>query len=157
MKNPLTGVAFNIGRMIRFIPGRGDKPLPLIYIEDAVRALVQIMHSPSTIGKVYNLVHPEMPTQNAYLRLYRELTGDRRPVLRLPLQRLVPLLRLVDSMMHICHGRDLQLAYKATRLCKRVYYSGTLVTKDTEFKASVCLEEGLNKMFCQVDDAPSQL
>ena len=157
MKNPLTGVAFNIGKMIRCILGRGDKPLPLIYIEDVVRALVQIMHSPSAISKVYNLVHPEMPTQNAYLRLYQKLSSDRRPVLRIPLQRLVPLLRLVDCMMRIFHGRDLQLAYKAARLGKRVYYSGTLVTKDTEFKASVCLKEGLNKMFSQIDDAPYQL
>jgi nucleoside-diphosphate-sugar epimerase len=153
MKNPLTGVVFHIGRIIRYIPGRGDKPLPLIYIEDVVRALVQIIHSSTTIGRIYNLVHPEMPTQNAYLHLYRQLSGDRRPVLRLPLQRLVPLLHLVDFIMHTFQGRDLQLAYKAARLAKRVYYAGTLVTKDTGFEACVSLEEGLHKMFGQVDDA----
>ncbi len=94
-----------------------------------------------------------MPTQNAYLRLYRQLTGDRRPVLHLPLQHLLPLLRLVDFMMHAFQRRDLQLAYKAARLGKRVYYSGTLVTKDTGFEACVSLEEGLSKMFGQVNYA----
>jgi nucleoside-diphosphate-sugar epimerase len=153
MKNPLTGVVWHIGRFIRFIPGRGDKPLPLIYIEDAVRALVQIIQSSATIGSIYNLVHPELPTQNAYLRLYRQLSGDRRPVLRLPLQRLVPLLHFVDLIMHTFQGGDLQLAYKAARLAKRIYYSGSSVTRDTGFKACVGLEEGLHKMFSQVDDA----
>jgi hypothetical protein len=57
-------------------------------------------------------------------------------------------------MMRTFQRRDLQLAYKATRLGKHVYYSGTLVTKDTGFEACVSLEEGLHKMFGQVDDAP---
>lgn len=152
MKNPLTGVAFSIMGKICLVPGKGDKPVPLIYIDDVVRALVHIMESKQTVGCIYNLIHPTMPTQNQYLALYRKINGDRRPVIRIPVHNLVPLLGFMDRVSQLLGGRDRQLGYKASRLVKRMYYSCHRLKQDAGFQAQVGLEEGMHRMFDGTED-----
>lgn len=147
MKNPLTGVAFSIMGKMWAVPGTGDKPVPFVYIDDVVQGLVHIMESEQTVGRIYNLIHPRMPTQNQYLDLYREFSGDRRLVVRVPLQHLVPMFGFVDSITRRLSGRDPQLAYKACRLVRRVYYSCDRLKQEVGFEAQVDFEEGMHRMF----------
>lgn len=147
MKNPLVGIAFSVLGKVWAVPGTGDKPIPWVYIDDVVQALVHIMENDQTIGHIYNIVHPQMPTQNQYLALYHKLSGDPRPVIRVPLRNLIPFFSLADRVMRIVGGRDRQLAYKASRLITRTYYSGDRLKEHTGFQPQVDLEEGLHRMF----------
>lgn len=150
MKNPLTGVALSIKGKLWIVPGRGDKPVPLIFIDDAVQGLVQLMQCDQAIGRIYNMVHPHMPGQNEVVGLYRTLSGDRRPVVRVPLRSLVPLLALGDRLTQLLGGRNRHLAYKAARLVKRLSYSGQRLAQDTGFTPRVDLGDGLRRMFPEV-------
>lgn len=148
MENPLVGVAFSVlrGRLL-LIAGMGEKPLDYLYIEDAVQGLVKIMESDETVGRIYNLLYPDMPTQNEFLRLYKRFTGDRRPVLRIPLRRLLWLFPIADRLLKAVRRHDSQLHYKARRLAHPVYYSTDRLQKDTGFLPRIGPEEGLSQMF----------
>lgn len=146
MKNPLNGVAFPFKRKLLAVLGRGNKRVPLIYIDDAVRGLVEIMNNENTVGHTYNLVDPQPPTQNDYLALYRELTGDKRPVIRIPSYISIPLLRLADYVIRLLRARKSLLAQRASRAAKRVQFTGERLQRDTGFVPSVGYQEGLLKM-----------
>ncbi|MFQ5850575.1 MAG: NAD-dependent epimerase/dehydratase family protein [Candidatus Binatia bacterium] len=147
MKNPLTGVALPIMGKMWVVPGKGEKPVPLIYIDDVIRALVHIMEREQTVGRIYNLVHPQMHSQNQYLALYRKLTGDRRLLVRIPSHVLVTFSGFVDHITRLLTGQDRQLGYKSSRFLKRIYYSCDRLKQDTGFQAQVSLEEGMRRMF----------
>jgi len=147
MANPLVGVALGVlGGRLLVIPGMGRKLLDFVYVDDVVHALVRIMECDTTIGRIYNVVHPEMPTQNEYLRLYRKLSHDRRPVVRIPIRPFLWMFSMADAVLK-AFGRDYQLSYKASRLCKSVYYSSKRLADDTGFVPSIRYDKGLELMF----------
>ena len=152
MKNPLTGVAFSVMGKILVVLGEGDKLVPLIYIDDVVRALDCIMESGRTIGCTYNLVSPQMPTQNQYLALYCKLNSDRRPVVRIPPYVLNSLSTLVDWFMRRLSRPHQQLGYKVSRFIKRSHYTSERLTRDIGFQAHVSLKEGMNRMIRRIED-----
>jgi nucleoside-diphosphate-sugar epimerase len=69
-------------RVILF--GDGAVPLPLVYIDNAVDALVLAATVPDLAGESFNIVDEEVLTQGEYLELLRRTTGGRPQVLRLP-------------------------------------------------------------------------
>lgn len=145
MKNPVTGAALSLRRKLWIVPGDGTKPIPFVYLDDVVAGLVTLMESARSIGRVYNLLHPEMPTQNEYLALYRRWSGDRTPTLRVPVDRLLPLLQLADRAMRRLRGSDRQWAYKAERLVKHVRYSSQRLADEVGFVAETPLAEGMRQ------------
>lgn len=148
MSNPLVGVAFSAfkGRLL-LMAGSGERPVDFLYIDDAIEGLVRIMESDTTIGRVYNLVHPYQPTQNDFLKVYRRVTGDRRPVIRVPLRRLRWMFLLADRLVRSGGLGDPQLSYKASRLTKVIFYSHKRLQDDTGFVPRISYEEALQLMF----------
>jgi len=69
-------------RVILF--GRGDVPLPLVHIDNAVDALVRAAEAPGIAGESFNIVDDERITQREYLKLLQETTGGAPRVVRLP-------------------------------------------------------------------------
>jgi nucleoside-diphosphate-sugar epimerase len=146
-KNRLVGVAIPLKSSAWIVLGRGDKPVPLIYLDDAIEGLVRIMFDERAIGKVYNLVHPEMPTQNECMSVYRRLSGDRRRVVHVPLQRVVALLAAADWFLKRAGLTDLELAYKARRFLGRAYYHAERIKKDIGFEPAIRLGEGMSRIY----------
>jgi nucleoside-diphosphate-sugar epimerase len=64
--------------------GDGRVPLPLVYVGNAVDALMLAATAPDVAGKSFNVVDDEAMTQDEYLALLRQVTGGRPRVLRLP-------------------------------------------------------------------------
>jgi nucleoside-diphosphate-sugar epimerase len=64
--------------------GDGAVPLPLIYIGNAVEALILAATAPNVAGKSFNVVDSDVLTQREYLDLLRQSTGGRPRVVRLP-------------------------------------------------------------------------
>ncbi len=148
MPNPLVGIAFSVlGGRLLMIAGSGRKPVDFIYIDDAVEGLARIMETDRTIGSIYNLVHPQQPTQNEFLKVYRKVTGDSRPAIRVPPGSLLWVVRWADHLMRAVGLRDRQLWYKASRLVRTVFYSCKRLEEDTGFVPRVNYEEGLWRVF----------
>lgn len=146
VKNPLNGVAYPVKGKLLVVLGKGDKLVPLIYIDDVVHALIEIMRNEQTIGCIYNLVHPQAPTQNEYLALYRKLSDDNRPLIRIPKEIAVLLLSFAESAFRVAGNRKPHLRRKAVRATRRVEYSSKQLKKDIGFEPSVSFSEGLHRM-----------
>jgi nucleoside-diphosphate-sugar epimerase len=69
-------------RVILF--GDGSVPLPLVYIDNAVDALILAATALGLAGESFNIVDEEVLTQGEYLALLRRITGGHPQVVRLP-------------------------------------------------------------------------
>jgi nucleoside-diphosphate-sugar epimerase len=143
MTNPLTGIAISLAGKAWLAIGNPDKLLPLIYIDDLVEALIRIAHMPEAIGKVYNLVDGAMPTHHEYLTLYRKISGDRRPVIRLPLRTMLPLLRVVDWSGQRATGRCPQTVSTLIRLASPITFSGRRAQQELGIRPLTSVSIGL--------------
>jgi nucleoside-diphosphate-sugar epimerase len=54
--------------------------VPLTYVENCAEAIVMAAESPNAVGKVFNVVDDEAPTQRAYARMLQELQPGARIV-----------------------------------------------------------------------------
>jgi nucleoside-diphosphate-sugar epimerase len=144
VKNPLAGVAFSIAGLLWVIPGSGRKRVPLVYLDDVVEALVRIMENTATIGKIYNIVHPELPTQNEYLARYRRVAHARGLVVRFPLGLLLPVLKVGERL--VPRLRERQLVYKAVRILRHVTYVGDALKRDVGFVPAIGIADGIGRM-----------
>ena len=152
MHNPLNGVAVPLRGKLLVVLGIGDKDVPLIYVDDVSRALVEIMNNEATEGRVYNLIHPDMPNQNDYLTLYRKLSGDTRPVVRIPPRVSLLLLHVAERVIRASGARRASLVDRASRALKQVRYTADHLERDTGFAPCVGFQEGLQKMLGRGDD-----
>jgi 2-alkyl-3-oxoalkanoate reductase len=64
--------------------GDGSVPLPLIYVDNAVDALILAATLDGVAGEAFNIVDDDRLTQQEYLTLLRQSTGGWPRVLRLP-------------------------------------------------------------------------
>jgi len=69
-------------RVILF--GDGGVPLPLVYVDNAVDALLLAGSTPGVGGETFNVVDDEVLTQNDYVALLQRSAGGAPRVLRLP-------------------------------------------------------------------------
>jgi 2-alkyl-3-oxoalkanoate reductase len=64
--------------------GNGKLPLPLVYVEDVVDALLLAADTNGVDGSIFHLVDPAQVTQNEYLDLCRKVPGNALHLWRLP-------------------------------------------------------------------------
>jgi nucleoside-diphosphate-sugar epimerase len=146
MANPLTGVAIPLHGMLWLAVGDGKKLLPLIHIDDLVQALIRIAQTSEARGKIYNLVDAMMPTCDEYLKLYRQTSGDRRPIVRLPLRTMLPFLRATDWVVRQLSGRESHLAQTAERAMGRVIFSAECARQELGIEPKTALAVGLRNV-----------
>jgi nucleoside-diphosphate-sugar epimerase len=144
-QNVLNGAALSFRNRLLVTTGTPRKLLPLIYIDDLVEVLIRIASRETTLGMIYNLAHPEMPTTDQFLKAYREFSGDRRPVVDIPLPRLLPLFSLLDRLFGAL-GRKSNYAYTAARLASVTNFSAENICRDLQYKPAVGYREGLAKV-----------
>jgi nucleoside-diphosphate-sugar epimerase len=145
MKDPTAGAALRVGSRILITPGTPDKRLPLVYIEDLVKILIAIADTDAAVGRVYNVIHPEMPTVTQYLELYRKLSGVRRAVVSLPVRKLLPLVHLLDKLSTAI-GSTSGLGYAAARFVSSASYSADLIRRELGLEPKVGFRDGLQRL-----------
>ena len=143
MINPLNGVAASIKGRILIIFGNGEKQVPLIHVEDMANALQRTMESEQTVGKVYNLVDPNAPTQNNHLKLYKELLMDRRLVIKIPSFFAIPILSVLDFTFKVAFKRQAFFALRARRAAKRFVFDSNKIMNEIRISPSVDFTEGI--------------
>ena len=144
--NVLNGAALSVRRRILITTGTPAKLLPLIYVDDLVDGLIRIAESEAAIGRVYNIAHPQMPTTEQFLRTYRELSGDRRPMIDIPLPKLLPVFSALDKLSASL-GRQPKYRYSAGRLVSGSTFSSDRIRREMGFEPRVGFREGLEKVY----------
>lgn len=144
-KNVLNGAALTLRNQLLITTGTLLKLLPLIYIDDLVDILIRIASAEVTIGRIYNLAHPTMPTTEQFLKAYHELSGDRRPTIDIPLPKLLPMFSMLDRLSGML-GRGSNYAYTAGRLASMPVFSADKIYRELEWEPAVGYREGLAKV-----------
>jgi 2-alkyl-3-oxoalkanoate reductase len=65
------------------VAGKGERQLPLVYIDDVVDGLIAAETAPHAAGQIVHLIDPSPVTQNLYLQWSRPAPGS-KPVRRTP-------------------------------------------------------------------------
>ena len=143
MINPLNGVATSIKGRILIVFGNGEKQVPLIYVEDMAAALQRTMESEQAVGKVYNLVDPNAPTQNNHLKLYKELLLDHRPVIKIPSFIAIAMLSVLDFIFKVVLKKQGSFALRARRSAKRFVFDSNKIMNEIRISPSVDFKEGI--------------
>jgi nucleoside-diphosphate-sugar epimerase len=66
------------------VVGNGNIPLPLVYVDDVVDALLLAAQREGVCGQVFQLVDPERLTQRQYIERCRDLPGEKARVVYVP-------------------------------------------------------------------------
>jgi nucleoside-diphosphate-sugar epimerase len=141
-KNLLNGAALSLRGKILITTGTPAKLLPLIYIDDLVEALIRIAASDAALGRIYNLAHPQMPTTGEFIHAYREVSGDRRRAIDVPLPKLLPVFAALDRIANAL-GRKSNYSYTAARLASCPIFSADRMRRDLGFEPRIGFREGL--------------
>jgi nucleoside-diphosphate-sugar epimerase len=144
-RNVLNGAAFSLRGKVLITTGTPAKRLPLIYIDDLVEGLILIAASEVAIGRVYNMAHPQMPTTEQFLQTYRELSGDRRRTVDVPLPKLLPVFSVLDWLSSSLRRKS-NYSYTVARLVSGAVLSSNRISCDLGFEPRVGFREGLEKV-----------
>jgi nucleoside-diphosphate-sugar epimerase len=144
-RNVLNGAALSLRGKLLITTGTPAKLLPLIYIDDLVAGLILIAGSAAAIGRVYNIAHPQMPTTRQFLETYRELSGDRRLAIDVPLPRLLPVFSIADRLSNSLLRKS-NYRFTAARLVSSAVFSSDKIRREIGFEPRVGFREGLEKV-----------
>jgi 2-alkyl-3-oxoalkanoate reductase len=81
-KSAPTGAIGLGGRWV--VIGSGKLPLPLVYVEDVVDALMMAAKNDGVLGSIFNIVDPTVVTQNEYVAYCRRFFGNDLKVVYAP-------------------------------------------------------------------------
>lgn len=81
--NPISGIGVRVGGQV-FSLGSRRKQLRLIHVDDACEALLAILRSPESAGKILNLSHPDTITTGECARLLLRKNDERLRIFYIP-------------------------------------------------------------------------
>jgi nucleoside-diphosphate-sugar epimerase len=144
MGDPLGNVTVSIrGKLVLNMP---DRPVPLVYVGDVVAALLQIEADERSVGRSYNLVRWPAESAHRYIALYRQLSGDNRRMLALPMGIVLRLLRAADAAARLFGLGDRHLERKARVLSAGMNFSGRRAAKELGVLCPTALTDGIERM-----------
>jgi nucleoside-diphosphate-sugar epimerase len=105
---PPSGTIALAGRWL--VVGNGEHPVPFVYVDDVVDAILAAAQRPDVLGEVFQLVDPEQVTQREYAELCRRRFGSELRVVYVPKPTLMALSAGVELL-----GRMLRRNVPLTR------------------------------------------
>ncbi len=127
--------------------GDGSVPLPLIYVDNAIDALVLAGTVPGIAGESFNVVDDELIMQREYLGLLVRETGWRLRIVRLPRAAYFGL-GLAAEMAGRLMGKPLVInRYRVRARFRRVRWDTTKAKQVLGWRSRVALREGLVRAF----------
>jgi len=133
------------GRVILF--GKGDVPLPLTLVDNAVDALVLGGTVPGIAGEAFNIVDDEVLTQADYLQLLRRCTGGVPSVVRLPRAAYYAIGMLTELAAAARHKEPETNRYRIRTRLTRVRWDCSKAARLLQWRPRVSLREGLEDAF----------
>ena len=126
--------------------GRGNRPIPLVYVKDVASGLIAAEKSPAALGRIIHLVDNTVVTQNDYLQWCRPALG-RKLVLPVPVSVLLIAGALCDLMTRIIQ-RPLPLStYRVRSLRPLAPVDASLAERLLGWKPATGTASGLQVTF----------
>lgn len=127
--------------------GDGSVPLPLVYIDNAVDALILAATVPGAAGESFNIVDDDVLTQQEYLALLRQSTGGKPRVLRLPTISYYALGLVSEIVAAAFKKEPTTNRYRIQTRLARVRWDCAKARCMLRWRPGVPLRDGLNNIF----------
>ena len=141
----------HVGRFVKphtvVVFGDGGVPLPLLYIDNAVEALLLAGSVPEAAGETFNVVDEPMLTQREYLTLYQQAAGTRLRVLKLPRLAYYALGAAVQLAARARGKEPETTVYRVRARLRHVRWNCAKAQRILNWRTRVPLAEGLGESF----------
>lgn len=127
--------------------GPRNQPLPLVYLDDVVDALLQAADTPAASGGIFHIVDTQVVTQGEYLDLVQRKLGKELRLLRLP-SGVFMLFATAIELLGKAAGRAVPLTrYRVRSLRPLANFDLTAARTTLGWQPRIGLHRGLNAMF----------
>ena len=153
-KTPPSGVIGLAGRWL--VMGSGRLPLNLVYVEDAVDALLAAATKPDVSGPVFQLVDPTTLTQREYIEAAKRY-GSAPRVSYVPKLALYMLALGVELLGRVLHRSVPLSRYKIRSLAPISPFDGSAARDQLGWTPAVGTREGMLRTFSKADTSDAVL
>lgn len=119
--------------------GRGDNTVDAVHVDDVAKLVARVLRSATSIGRVYNVNHPNNPTWSDFVAQAAAAIGVERPAGKLP----YPVAFAAAALMELvaaATGRSPRLTRYSVRMIGRQYrYAVDRVREDLAFSPRIAL------------------
>lgn len=142
---PPNGVISIAGRWI--LVGDGSLPLPLVYIDDVIDALLIAGANAEVAGSVFNLVDMTPVSQNEYLEACRGFFGEKLKIMRLSTGAMMAVAWCVELLGKTLRREVPLTRYRVRSLRPLANFDVTAASDRLRWKPGVGSREGLRRTF----------
>jgi len=126
-----------------FIPiGTGNNRRTLIYDKDVANAVISVLRSPLTIGKIYNVTDGHIYTMNEIIETIYEALGKNKPRFCLPIRPVKVSAYALDNITKCLSKRSLGFKDKIDKYGEDIAVEGSRLQKETDFRPRYKLLDG---------------
>ena len=136
-----------VGSRRAVVFGDGRLPLPLVYIDNAVDALLLAADTPGLDGQAFNIVDDDVLTQQDYLDLYQSTTRRSLQVLKVPRVAYLALGAVTELVAAIRGKEPATTRYRVRQRLRNVRWDCRKAHRDLQWRSRVPLREGLARSF----------
>ena len=142
----------SLGRL-RLRIGSGNNFLPLVFIDNAVDALLLAATAPDAVGQAYNIVDEPQIRRSDLARRTASLTGEHPVFLSIPPLALSVVARLFEWRYGLS---DSEIPPRLSRFiiqssCRDIRYDTSKARRELAWQPAVSLEEGLQRVYAASD------
>jgi nucleoside-diphosphate-sugar epimerase len=139
--------ALNIIDLVRggkvSLPGDGRNRVDLVHVDDLAALVSTVLRSPASVGRTYNVTHPDNPTLDELVRELGRLLGVRPRVSYIPFPLAFSAAFLAEQAARVT-GKPPRLSRYSVRVIGRRYdYVTARVERELGFRPGIGLFDGM--------------
>ncbi len=129
---------------VAFAIGGGQRPIPLVYVDDLVDALLRMASSAVAAGKIYNVVADTPVSERLYALQYLRRQGRRVTLVPLPRMPFLWAAGLYDWTLRLSRrNKNSAVLRSLRRVTNRVCFSAAALANDLGWRARTKLDDGI--------------
>ncbi len=129
---------------VAFAIGGGQRPIPLVYVDDLVDALLRMAGSAVAAGKIYNVAADTPVSERVYALKYLRTQGRRVMLVPLPRMPFLWAASLYDWTLRLSRRKkDSAVLRSLRRVTNPVCFSAAAVANDLGWRARTKLDDGI--------------
>jgi len=139
----LADVGYRLGRHFALVLGMGGRKLPLVYVDNVVDSLILSGKLNGRAKGIFNVVDGDYPTQRDFIKVYKNLTGERIFTIYIPTCILSLALWVADLIFYLGIRKSPSFRHKLMCVTKSVKHDTRRSEEILGWKQGIKFEEGM--------------
>jgi len=140
----MMGVSF--ARRIFVVFGNGESELPLLYVDNAVDAIVECMINCAADNQVFNVVDQDLVTKKMYIERVVKPLYPKATAIYCPMSLLITLTWLQEKLLAILGKQTFLTVYRLVSSQKRVRYGTSKIENAIGWRSHTSFKQGAEQL-----------